>query len=107
TGSQLLGQPEQLGSVARPGAASYPMDMVPIQRGSLELYGVQALAGSLRDSAGPGAGDLTRWSSTSGRFIINQAAARTLGFPSASAAIGQTIRAATFGGQPEDNRIAA
>jgi len=94
-------------SVGRAGALLHSMDTVPMQKGTLELFGVRPLAGSLSELAGPGAGDPRRWSSATARFVINDAAVHELGFASASAAIGQRLRAQTFGGGPEDNQIVA
>jgi putative ABC transport system permease protein len=107
SGDQLLGDVESLMSVGRPHAGLHSIDMVPVQKGTLELYGVKPLAGSLSELAGSGAGDLTRWSSPTARFAINETAARALGFATAGVAIGQSVRAQTFGGGPEDNRIVA
>jgi putative ABC transport system permease protein len=61
------------------------IDMVDVEQGAIDLYGLKPLAGSfdaVSDASGP---------TTAGKCIINESAVRRFGFSSAAAAIGQLL----------------
>jgi putative ABC transport system permease protein len=64
----------------------------PVDAGFFELYGVRPLAGRLLTSSPADAAP--RGLRSPGRVVINQTAARTIGFASPAAAIGATLTAA-------------
>jgi putative ABC transport system permease protein len=76
------------------------IDMVGVEFGLLDLYGLKPLAGRFSPSQnGNDVPSAARW-----RFIVNEAAARRFGFASPSAAVGQALPFAPSGDgslQPE------
>ncbi|HEX4050896.1 MAG TPA: FtsX-like permease family protein [Steroidobacteraceae bacterium] len=96
---------QQFTNLALKSGDNLAIDVVPVENGLLELYGIQPLAGSFALRSEPaGAHALTEAPISSSaplpavpRLVINQLAMHRLGFASAAAAIGQPLQAPLFG----------
>jgi putative ABC transport system permease protein len=91
SGEHLLGRIGLRSDVNRLGGENVVISYVATERRVLEAYDVRAIAGTLHPAASA-ADDSTSELPWSG-YTINESAMRKLGFRSAGAAIGQTLRA--------------
>lgn len=94
-------------NVRLPDGSALALSISEIGHGLLELYGFQPVAGRFlpdtsqsRSATAPPPTDTASADTNSHpRLVINQTAARSLGFPSAAAAIGQRLQLSNYSGE--------
>jgi hypothetical protein len=84
--------------ISREGGAAVTMDIKPVSANFFEEYGIKAAAGRLFDSALDKENDPVP-------VVINELAARKLGFASAAQAVGQTVLFRGFNGALTAKRV--